>query len=668
MTTLSKGVFLLFSCSLSLTAAQQIELGSIEVEAKADTEVIEDVSGEEIKSADLGEALFKSSPSVSLVRRSGISNDIIVRGQKKDNINVTIDGAKVYGACPNRMDPPISHIVTNNVDSIEINEGPYNVEDFGVLSGDVKIHTVKPSKELSGEVGVNAGSWGYKKAYINVSGGTNTVRVMVSASTETGKQYKDGNGNTFAEQQDVYIAENLTGDMTHDNKLKSLAYLPQYSDMDAFTKKTFSTKLFWDIAENHELQLGYTANRSDNILYPNTPMDAEYDDSDIFTLKYIAKNLGVYSKKLTLDLYRSEVDHPMSNRYRVSSGTTLKTHHLTTEVQGAKLKNEFNLGDHALTIGLDYSLRNWDGKMLPMNMPTIQDADTKNTALFMSDKLTIGEWVLDLGARYDYTETSTERATMHDNDYSALNGYLLAAYQADKKTKYFAGIGSSTRVPDPRELYYVMGSTIYGDPDLKIVRNNEIDLGVEYSNGNTKVKAKAFYSNLQDFIVYNAGVKKFENVDASIWGLEFSGTYVVSDSLYVDYGVAYQRGKKEHPLTGQTSTNLPEIPPVKLNLAANYDYDDSLSFKAEVIAAGEWNDVDTDNGEQPLDAYAVLNLKATKTFAQGFELALGVDNVFDATYAVSNTYADLTLITGGDEVMLMNEPGRYFYLDFKYTF
>ena len=93
--------------------------------------------------------MFKQSASVSLVRRSGIANDIILRGQKKDNINVTIDGAKIYGACPNRMDPPVSHVLTNNIDYIEINEGPYNVEDFGVLSADVKIHTIEPEEAVS---------------------------------------------------------------------------------------------------------------------------------------------------------------------------------------------------------------------------------------------------------------------------------------------------------------------------------------------------------------------------------------------------------------------------------------------------------------------------------------------------------------------------------------
>ena len=45
-------------CAFSLQAAQ-MELGTIEVEAKADTEVIKDVHGDDIKSADLAEALFK---------------------------------------------------------------------------------------------------------------------------------------------------------------------------------------------------------------------------------------------------------------------------------------------------------------------------------------------------------------------------------------------------------------------------------------------------------------------------------------------------------------------------------------------------------------------------------------------------------------------------------
>ena len=49
---------------------------------------------------------------------------------------------------------------------------------------------------------------------------------------------------------------------------------------------------------------------------------------------------------------------------------------------------------------------------------------------------------------------------------------------------------------------------------------------------------------------------------------------------------------------------------------------------------------------------------------------MGVDNLFDKTYAVSNTYKDLVLLptVGNNEVMLLNEPGRYAYTNLKYIF
>jgi len=95
----------------------------------------------------------------------------------------------------------------------------------------------------------------------------------------------------------------------------------------------------------------------------------------------------------------------------------------------------------------------------------------------------------------------------------------------------------------------------------------------------------------------------------------------------------------------------------------------SLLTKAELIASDEWTHFDYENGEQELDAYGILNLKGTKQWG-AFELTVGVDNVFDKTYAVSNTYNDLILLptVGDNEVMLMNEPGRYVYTNLKYKF
>ena len=677
----AKTIMLSFVCAASLFG-QEVKMQSIDVTADVDTEVIEDIHGEDVQSADLADALFKQSPSVSIVRRSGIANDIIVRGQKKDNISVTIDGVKIYGACPNRMDPPISHVLTNNIDYVTIDEGPYNVEDFGVLSADVKVHTIKPEKGFAGDLNLGFGSWGYRKAAATFSGGNDTVRFLISGSGESSNQYQDGDGNNFVQQ--------IQREIDAGKVIPTVQYQDRYKDLDAYSKKTLMAKLFWNITDNQELRLSYTANRSDDVLYPSSKMDALYDDSDIYNIEYIAKDLGRYSKELYLQLYRSEVEHPMSTKYRLMGAVNYMTHTLTTQVDGAKIKNTFEVSGHTVSAGIDHSKRNWDGKyyendiLLPYpKYHSIWDVDTTNTAFFLKDHFTMGRLGFDMGLRYDSTDIDSGNPNQQSNNYDELNGYITATYQMDKGLKIYGGVGKSSRAPDAKELYWFgsMGNEI-GTPDLKDTINYEFDLGVEKQFENGIVKAKAFYSMLDNFIAYNASntmlmmgktvaYHAYENVDATLWGFELSGTYIATESLYFDYGLAYQRGKKDRPLTGQTGTNMPEIPPLKFNGAVNYDWDETLSLRAEVIASDKWKDYDSENGEQPIDGYAVVNLRATKTFAKNFEVTLGVDNLFDTTYAVSNTYKDLILlptVTANDTIMLMNEPGRYVYTNLRYTF
>jgi iron complex outermembrane receptor protein len=668
---MKKTLYLSLICA-SVLQAQEANLEKVTVEEKVNTTTVKNVSGEELKSADLAESLTKNVPGISIVRRSGIANDIILRGQKKDNINITIDGAKVCGACPNRMDPPTSHVLTNNVESVEVTEGPFDVENFGTLSGLVKINTKKPTEGFSGEVNLNAGSFGYKKGSATLSGGTENIRVLVSASKEQSDQYKDGNGDTLAEQLVNYTDGLATA---------TSQYQDRYEDMKAFEKQSVMAKIFADVTDNQELRLSYTKNESDNILYPSSKMDALYDDSTIVDAGYRLENLGSLSKKLEIEAYRSEVDHPMSTKYRKASLNPMMgemVSALTTEMSGVKVKNSFDAGSTAVTVGLDSSTRNWDGEYfkqtnVALNQKSMSDVDTVNSALFLKSESDMGAYELNVGLRYDTTTITPNAGTQQDNDYAALSANVVAIMKSVGGARYFAGLGKSSRVPDARELYfYASNGKEMGTPDLEQTTNTELDLGVEKEYQNGIVKTKLFYSKLSDFITYNASKEAagnvFENVDATIYGLELSGSYMVSDALDFDYGLAYQRGQKDEALEGQSDKNLAEIPPMKLNIAANYAFDNTASAKIELIAADAWSNYDEENGEQELDAWQVVNIKAQKTFLNSLELTVGIDNIADNAYAVSNTYKDLTLMTGDTDVMLLNEPGRYVYTNLKYQF
>ena len=668
------------SASISATLVAD-ELGVIQVESAKLT----DVSGEEVKSADLADALAKKVPAISIVRRSGIANDIILRGQKKDNINITVDNTKVYGACPNRMDPPTSHILTNTIESIEVIEGPYDVENFGTLSGAVNIVTKKPSNELQGEVSINAGSFDYRKISATISGGNDSVRFLLSASNESGAQYKDGDGNDFYDQID------LLG-------VAPVQYKNEYSDMDAFEKSAVLAKVFVNFTENQEMRVSYTANRSDDILYPSSEMDALYDDSNIFNLEYTIKNLGKYSDALDVQYYSSDVKHPMSTFYRNSSGAASvdeKVSGLTTDMKGVKIKDSFALNDSSnLTIGLDVSERNWDGtyvgegtQLAITGVKSISDVDTENAALFVELEKNYDDVSLKAGMRYDDTRISPLASSgLQANHYNGFSANVFLSQKANENTRYFAGIGRATRVPDARELYFIAAmktpstmlmTPLIGTPTLDETSNTEIDFGVEKTYDSFNIKTKLFYSLLDDYIYYNAdkaaamGLVKnaFENIDASIYGIEISGSYFISDEVYIDYGLAYQKGEKDEPLTGQTDTSLAEVPPMKSNITLYYDYSFKNTASIELIAVDAWDDFDADNGEQSLSGYGVVNMKIKHDVTKQFELTAGVDNVMNKTFATTNTYKDLTLLADGTgDVMLINEPGRYLYVNAAYKF
>lgn len=650
--------------------ASELELSPISVEATTITEVAQNAQ----TSADVAAALADSVPSIDMSRRSGIANDILIRGQKRDNISVEVDGTKIYGACPNRMDPPVSHIVANQIDSIEVIEGPYDVTTYGNLSGGIKIKTKQPTKDFQGSVNLGFGSWNYKKFGATASGGNDIIRMTATVSTESSDQYHDGNGDTLAQQIDKYQTANSTTLIgAKDPRLQ-----PQYHDMQAYTKSSAMAKAFITTAKNQELRLSVTANRSDNVLYANSKMDALYDDSNIYSVEYNIKDIAKGYKNINLQYYHSDVDHPMGTNYRNSSLATGNIKNwLTTNLDGIKLKNTFDINSYKLLIGLDASNRKWNGHYekndsvaLMGYKKSIDNAVTKNTALFAKLDKNYGSLNLSAGARVDDTIISND--SYQDNNYHSVGVNLLGTYTINKTNKLFFGIGQAYRVPDARELYFFSSmGTLVGTPDLKNTRNQEIDLGYTIESENLQFKIKTFYSKLKDYIYIQKGVavNAFQNIDAYIYGGEATASIYVTDDISLDISAAYKRGKKDAPLAGQTNTNLADIAPLEGKIALNYEYANNSIATVDTMMRTRWDTIDDENGEQVLAGWAILNAKIKHAVNKKFDFTLGINNMLNKTYARSNTYADLTLITGDTtDVMLMNEPGRYVYtnLDFKF--
>ncbi|MFA6138412.1 MAG: TonB-dependent receptor [Sulfurimonas sp.] len=666
--------------SLSLMAvasiyAAEVNLAPISVESTVVTEVSQNAK----TSADLAQALSSSVPSIDMSRRSGIANDIYIRGQKRDNISVEVDGTKICGACPNRMDPPVSHILASQIDEVVVIEGPYDVETFGTMSGGVKITTKKPTKDTHGEVNFGYGSFNYSKVGATVTGGNDTVRVLVSGSSETGGQYVDGNGNTLSEQVKNYAASTPMTD-PNNAKVQGAKYQTKYQDMQAYKKKSLMAKAFVTVTENQELQLGVTKNKSDDVLYPNSAMDAMYDYSNLYSIAYDIKDVSNIYKDINLQYYYSDVDHPMSTAYRMAAANPAMemTSQLKTTMQGLKLKNSFDIEGHKLLVGVDASKRTWDGSyykngtLLAASPVSIDNALTNNAALFAKLDKSFGNIDLTLGGRYDSTNIQNDKATQKDNDYTGVNANILTAYNFDKQNKIFLGAGQASRVPDARELYFMSSmNKEVGTPNLDQTMNQEVDLGYESKNSLMKFKVKTFYSKLKDYIYYDKTVMthNFVNIDATVYGAEVSSSVYATDALTLDAALSYKKGQKDEAISAtNTDKDLADMAPLRGRLAANYEYANNSIATLETQLSDKWSSYDLNNGEQELGAWGIINMKVKHAVSKNFDFTLGVNNLLDEAYAQSNTYVDLTLLSAGANTMLLNEPGRYVYtnLDFKF--
>lgn len=682
---------LLSMAAVAALATEPITIQKITVEAKAPKAEAKNVASEDMvkfsRQSDLGEMLSQTLPEITHVRNSAIGNDIILRGFRKDNLNITIDDAKVCGACPNRMDPPSMHISSGQIAAVEVQEGPFDVTQFGSLGGKINVVTKDPSKGLHGEISTTLGSFDYRKLSTTLEGGNDKVQALVGFSRETSGQYKDGEGRTLAEQTDHLLP---TSPANHPQQYKS-----SNADMDAYDRNNYWAKIVGNIGNNQKLTLNYFGDRADDIMFPRYPMDALIDDTDMFKAEYQLFNLGTFSEELKIEGYHSKVKHLMGTDYRVGTAPTYMIMQAPAEatIQGGRIENTFTVAGVKTSIGMDASKRNWIATKGPSTNNErnymLPDVDTKNIALYAKSSKSFGNIDLSGGLRYDdtsitpnksLTDNATNSATyfssLKDKDYENISANLMVKYNLSAMTNLFIGAGQSIRVPDAKELYVVNtnnpgtsitnSATNGGNQNLNETKNREVDLGFETTVGNLHLKATGFYSDLKDYIY--AYDSTWANIDAKIYGGDISADYLLNNEWRLETGLAAQKGEKKNPgQIGDTDKDLAEIPPMKGRIALVMDTGVNY-LMTEWIGAKDQT-IDSDNGEQDISGYGILNLKYGHDFQNGFSLNAGINNFFDRTYAVNNSYIGNQLIGfNGTDPLVLNEPGRNFYATVAYKF
>ena len=658
-----------------------IKLEKIKKESTIKDSNTKQVYREEIEDAgisDIGKILDQYISEINSIRKGGTFSDIVLRGFYRDNINVLVDDSKIFGACPNRMDPPISKVSSVEVEEIKIQKGSFDIENQGSLAGSVNIKTVEPSSREKININLTAGSFSYFKGSVLASGGNEKISALIAYEKSYSKPYKTGEGKRFTEYK-------------HPNPAND--YQTSQINRTAYDIDNVITGLKFTPDKENKFLLKASYQKAESVLYPYLKMDTVYDHTYKINFKYEQKSLN-----LTANLYFNSTYHDMQDKWRNSAipwtngtkstrGYMMKTV-AKSKVYGFSVKKGFNLKNIYFKVGIDGYVRNWKADNILMindNGGMIPNVYIKSIGAFLKASKKINKNIFSAGIRYDITNSKADKnalgtanKTLYDEYYqnnydlsktdTYFSGFVKYEYKPVKSFSIFTALGRTVRVPDPQERYIALRKPMtkpdwIGNPNLKPPKNTEIDIGLNYKKQNLKFDTTLFYSYVNDYmyltkIQATKQATSYKNIDAKFYGFDFSTIYSFKDFYFIELGGAYQIGEK----TSGQDKDIAEIPPFKIRASLGYDDSQKLA-KVDVIHAFKQTKVDSTLNEQKTPQWTVVNIKAGYKY-KNLSLIAGVDNVFDKTYYTHLSYLRDPFSAG----MKVPEPGRFFYITLSTIF
>ena len=613
---------------------------------------------------DMGEAL-KAVDGVSIVRKGAIANDVVIRGMQKDNINVFLDGVRLHGACPNRMDPPSFHYDFAEVEQVKVIKGPYDLANPGSLGGVIEAVSKKPKKGWGTELPATGGSYDSVNSSAVGSYGGDTFDALLGYAFKYSAVPVSGSGKRITE---IYPESSAN------------RYKDGEKDGKAYLMNTAWTKWGYNISENSRTEVGYSFQDAEHVLYPYLLMDAENDRTNRVNWTYDAKELSPLVKEAKVQFYWDSVTHLMNDQYRVSSNNMPRRYSMqtdaSTQVLGAKVTGGLAVGPGQLNLGIDYYNRNWDATNVrrsynnyaAVNM--IPNVYIDNAGLFAEYVVPFGEKVkVTAGARGDLTWAKADKSPVFSQtasaDFANVSANAQITYKPMEGLETYLGLGRGTRTPDPQELFMGLPSSMgkpgsQGNADLHATANNQMDVGIKYGTDKFYVNGSFFYGYLTDFInIYqmSATYRSYQNINATMWGYELSSQYSLPLDLFLKGSLSYTWGDnrdKHQPLS--------EMPPLHGSVGIRYD-NNAFFLEAMENLSSRQQRTDSSLQELPTAGYVTTDLK-TGFHYEKLAVYGGVNNLLDIQYYNYLSYQRDPFASG----LKVPENGRNFYVTVQYLF
>ena len=598
-------------------------------------------------------------PGVSLIKRGAYAMEPQMHGFSAGQLNINIDGMKIFGACTDKMDPVTSYVETDNLESISLNHGTESCESGSTIGGGMNLKLMEAKTDTSNTFHLELGT-GYesissgKNLKIIGSIGRRKLAVRGVAVYRKYEPYKDGNGNLipFTQFEKLNLSGNATYQLSHRSTLKG--------------------DLIFD--------------RAVNVGYPALPMDVGLARAVIAGVEYrnMLTVLGIRNMKAKLyynTIYHLMDDSKRDSLYLLANHSTGETDSVYMRMDmpgwsktgGGWISGEFMLKKHRLQFKAEdyFNLARAEMTMYmnnlsrpgepPMYAETWPETFRNVSGIYLNDEVEIVPTLrLKMNIRFDVSltkmlsEYGVQELSVFGFDagqpfWKALkSGNIGLYFHLLKSLNLDLSMGYGERLPTLGEQfgYYLYnakdGFDYIGNPNLKTEKAVQLKQSLSYAGRKLKISWNNQLSRVRDYIFgetetqipplnfYASGLKIYNNLPfAFLFGTDVQLKVNMTKALSLFSVLSYTYG------ANHLKEPLPLIPPLNNLLAVNYNWK-GLSLQLENYTSAAQNRIDAAFGEQTTPAFSIFNLRINhKILLRKGQLdwSVGISNLLNTVYA-----------------------------------
>lgn len=573
---------------LEQTAASVTVVTAEEIEANGDRTIVE---------------VLRKVPGLNIVQSggSGTITSVFMRGGNSNHTLILIDGIEVSDPTASNGAFNFAHLLTNNIERIEIVRGPLStIYGSDVIGGVINIITKRGGGPAQATVRLEGGSFQAFNQAASLTGGTDRIGFALSVD-----HFRDeGISITPARLRPAGAG----------------------AEKDGYENLTASLRLTGQLTEQAGVSLFVQSVETD----AETDNSAEDPNSHEETNQLFAqlegrlKSFGgALDQTLALEYTRHDrfnenpADSISANFSRgTNDGTRVKVRYLAT-------LSTFD--SHLLSFGAEIESEDIETQVsFSSGFSSATTADTRTDAVFVQDQAAFGDSLFVTGAvRIDDHERFGRRAT-----FRIAPVYLLRQHG----TKLTASFGTGFKAPSLFQLFgsssFLGFTTFTGNPNLKPETSRSWEAGIEQDlfGGRARVGATYFRTDIKNLIVSTPTFTSVENrSEANLYGVEafFQSTPYDGVTFRADY--TFVRAED-----GSNGQDLLRRPKHKASAALDYAFSGRGMVGISATYVGRRRDIDAVTfGRIVTDDFTTVGFHASYDLTPSVQIFGRLSNLLD---------------------------------------